>query len=299
MLGLRRGGHGDTPVASQRGQLCSAAIPTMSLERFLRRAPAVKYVKAAELATSSVTATSSMGSCAMGRVLGRDVGKATGSAMGNAPGSTTGSAEDLCWYVPTLKISPCTDTQMDVRISQAPLFPDLAQGCPGWHYLEGNVSKLLCEGWRSQQGVVDGGKGVQLGGHCRDMGVVSRSQTTSPLPQPGCQDVTPQWGPANPAGHQSCPQPPRTTLPVRSPGVPSPTFHVLQGSVQPVNAPLEHEAELKARAGVSESRDEGLQASHWAGGNRDTDTPGHRGQAPTCLFSCCRRVLWSRGASRL
>lgn len=110
MLELSRGGHGDTPVAPQWGQLCSAAVLTMSLEKFLRRAPAVKYVKAAELATSSVTANSSMGSCAMDGVLGRDVGKATGSAIGNATGSTTGSAEDFCWYVPTLKISPCTDT---------------------------------------------------------------------------------------------------------------------------------------------------------------------------------------------
>lgn len=123
MLGLSRGEHGDTPGGPQWGQLCPPAIPTMPLEMFLRRAPAVKYVKAAELATNSVTANSSMGSCAMGSVLGRGVGKATGSA--------TGSAEGLCWYVPTLKISPCTDTRMDVRISQASLFPNLAQGCPG------------------------------------------------------------------------------------------------------------------------------------------------------------------------
>lgn len=103
----------------------------MSLEKFLRRAPAVKYVKEAELATNSVTANSSMGSCARGGVLGRAVGTATGSAMGNATGSAAGSAEGLCWYVPTLKISPCTGTQVDVGISQAPLLPDLAQGCPG------------------------------------------------------------------------------------------------------------------------------------------------------------------------
>lgn len=131
MLGLSRGEHGDTSVGPQWGRLCPPAIPTMPLEMFLRRAPAVKYVKAAELATNSVTANSSMGSCAVGSVLGRGVGKATGSAMGNATGSATGSAEGLCWYVPTLKISPCTDTRMDVRISQASLFPNLAQGCPG------------------------------------------------------------------------------------------------------------------------------------------------------------------------
>lgn len=220
----------------------------MSLEKFLRRAPAVKYVKAAELATSSVTANSSMGSCAMGAVLGRDVGKATGSAIGNATGSATGSAEDLCWYVPTLKISPCTDTQMDVRISQAPLFPDLAQGCPGWHYLDSNVPILLCEGRRSQQGVVDSSKGVQLGGHCRDMGAGGQEESDHQPPPTAwlCQDAAPQWGPADPAGRQSGPQSPRTTLPVPSPEVPSLTFHVLQDSVQLVNAPLEHEAELEA-----------------------------------------------------
>lgn len=62
-----------------------------------------------------------------------------------------------------------------------------------------------------------------------------------------CQDAVPQWGPADPAGHQSCPQAPRTTLPVPSPEVPSLTFHVLQDGVQLVNAPLEHEAELEAK----------------------------------------------------
>lgn len=40
--GLSRDGHGNTLVAPQWGQLCSPAIPTMSLERVLCRAPAVK-----------------------------------------------------------------------------------------------------------------------------------------------------------------------------------------------------------------------------------------------------------------
>lgn len=61
----------------------------MLLEMFLRRAPAVKYAKAAELATNSVMASSSMGSCAAGSTVGR--------AAGNSTGSATGSAEEgLC-----------------------------------------------------------------------------------------------------------------------------------------------------------------------------------------------------------
>lgn len=65
-----------------------------------------------------------------------------------------------------------------------------------------------------------------------------------------------------------------------SPGVPLPTFHVLQDSIQPVNAPVEHEAELEAEQGVSEPRDEGLQAP--LGWGRRGQGQGHpRAQGPS------------------
>lgn len=105
------GRHGDTPAGPRQRQLCptavAGAVPTMSLEMFLRRTPAVKYVKAAELATNSVTASSSMGSCAVGSAVGRAAGNAAGTAE-----------EGLCWDLPTLKNSPCADRRTDGREAQ-------------------------------------------------------------------------------------------------------------------------------------------------------------------------------------
>lgn len=141
----------------------------------------MKYVKAAELATNSVMASSSMGSCTVASAMGR--------AAGNATGRGTGFVEEgLCWYLPTLKNSPCADRQTDRCKAQpsspnSPL-PEPAQGHPGWCYLEGDVPMLRCDGRPPQQGVVDGGEGVQLGGHCRDTGAVGGSQTAHPLLQP-------------------------------------------------------------------------------------------------------------------
>lgn len=76
-----------------------------------------------------------------------------------------------------------------------------------------------------------------------------------PLPQPGPVRIQPTGGSCRLCWAPVLSTAPRTTLPISRSGVPSPTFHVLQGSVQPVNAPLEHEAELEAEQGV---RDEGL-----------------------------------------
>lgn len=86
-------GHGGTTARTPWGS-SSAPIHTISAVMFLRRAPAVKYTKAAVLATNSVTATSSMGSC--------------------SSGSPTGCAEKgFCHRPCTPKNSPCVDRQMD------------------------------------------------------------------------------------------------------------------------------------------------------------------------------------------
>lgn len=91
--GNRGWGAGGTTARTPWGS-SSAPIHTISAVMFLRRAPAVKYTKAAVLATNSVTATSSMGSC--------------------SSGSPTGCAEKgLCHCPCTPKNSPCVDRQMD------------------------------------------------------------------------------------------------------------------------------------------------------------------------------------------
>lgn len=238
----------------------------MSLEMFLCRAPAVKYVKAAELATNSVMASSSMGSCAMGR------------AAGNATGSATGFAEEgLCCKLPTLKNSPCADRWRDRCEAQPSCphtpFPEPAQGHPGWRYLEGDVPMILHDGRPPQQGVVNGSEGVQLGRHCRDTGAVRGSQTTHPLLQPSVPQTPLGTSPTHSITWATLPDP---LLPQPwSLGSPHPPFACFRAASS-LPTPLRSSRQSWKQSRVSVSLQTGVsKLLTW--GDRDTSSPRHRG----------------------
>lgn len=79
------------------------------------------------------------------------------------------------------------------------------------------------------------------------------SQTSQPFCSP--QSHRPHWA-LPPTQHPLGPLP--------SPGVPSPTSHALQCSLQLADPPVELRAELEADQAMSDPTNTGPQATHWA-----------------------------------
>lgn len=133
------------------------------------------------------------------------------------------------------------------------------------------------DGWWSQQGVVDGNKRVQLGGHCRDTEMVGGSWTPSPSCSSDLRGQSPHRGSS--LGHPIVSPP----APAPVPRVPSPTFHVLQGSLQPVDTPAELGAELEAEQSISKDKSGGPQAAPRAcrGGGGQAQHPPPTAQCPS------------------